>query len=70
MKVLKESQKSLKRLKREVNLESSRFEELSRELAKCQEHLAAHHIVAALQKLLCVETISDVLPALKDSSSF
>ena len=51
----------------EVNLEASRFEELSRELAKCQEHLAAHHIVAALQKLLCVGTISEVLPALKDS---
>jgi len=33
---------------------------------KCHEHVAAQHIVAALQKLLYVESVSEVLPALKE----
>jgi len=35
-------------------------------LRKCQENVAAQHIVAALQKLLYVESVSEVLPSLKE----
>merc|ERR1711920_341983 len=35
-------------------------------LRLCDERLASHRIVEALQKLLCVQRISEVLPALKE----